>query len=51
MKRAIIYGSASKLDFCVEKFRAERIKEFANTERWARKDFIDLVQFDIELED
>ena len=51
MKRAIIYGSAMA-SFCVEKFGAERIRDLSQHEIDERvKDFIDLVQFDIELED
>lgn len=51
MKRAIIYGSAMA-SFCVEKFGAERIRTLTHKEIEDRvKDFIDLVQFDIELED
>lgn len=51
MKRAIIYGSAMA-SFCVEKFGTERIKELTHHEIEDRvKDFIDLVQFDIVLED
>lgn len=51
MKRAIIYGSAMA-SFCVEKFGAERIRTLTHHEIEDRvRDFIDLVQFDIELED
>ena len=51
MKRAIIYGSAMA-SFCVEKFGAERIRTLTHKDIEERvKDFIDLVQFDIELED
>lgn len=51
MKRAIIYGSAMA-SFCVEKFGTERLKELTHTQIEERvKDFIDLVQFDIVLED
>ena len=51
MKRAIIYGSAMA-SFCVEKFGAERIRTLTHKEIENRvKVFIDLVQFDIELED
>ena len=51
MKRAIIYGSAMA-SFCVEKFGAERIRNLSHKEIENRvQDFIDLVQFDIELED
>ncbi|MFN8308922.1 MAG: PfkB family carbohydrate kinase [Chitinophagales bacterium] len=50
MKRAIIYGSAMA-SFCVEKFGTSRLKELTHKEIEERvKDFIDLVQFDIELE-
>lgn len=51
MKRAIIYGSAMA-SFCVEKFGAERIRMLTHHDIEERvKDFIDLVQFDIMLED
>ncbi|MES2621692.1 MAG: PfkB family carbohydrate kinase [Bacteroidota bacterium] len=51
MKRAIIYGSAMA-SFCVEKFGAERLRNLTHHDIEERvKDFIDLVQFDIELED
>ncbi|MFN8287455.1 MAG: PfkB family carbohydrate kinase [Chitinophagales bacterium] len=51
MKRAIIYGSAMA-SFCVEKFGTERVKGLTHHDIEERvKDFIDLVQFDIELED
>ena len=51
MKRAIIYGSAMA-SFCVEKFGAERLRNLSHHDIEERvKDFIDLVQFDIELED
>lgn len=51
MKRAIIYGSAMA-SFCVEKFGAERIRTLTHHDIEERvKDFIDLVQFDIVLED
>ena len=51
MKRPIIYGSAMA-SFCVEKFGTERVKELTHHDIEERvKDFIDLVQFDIELED
>lgn len=51
MKRAIIYGSAMA-SFCVEKFGAERLRELTHHDIEERvKDFIDLVQFDIVLED
>lgn len=51
MKRAIIYGSAMA-SFCVEKFGTERVKELTHHDIEDRvKDFIDLVQFDIVLED
>lgn len=51
MKRAIIYGSAMA-SFCVEKFGAERIRTLTHKEIENRvQDFIELVQFDIELED
>ena len=49
MKRAIIYGSAMA-SFCVEKFGTERITNLPEKELAARvQDFIDLVQFEIEL--
>lgn len=51
MKRAIIYGSAMA-SFCVERFGAERIRTLTHKEIEHRvQDFIELVQFDIELED
>jgi sugar/nucleoside kinase (ribokinase family) len=51
MKRAIIYGSAMA-SFCVEKFGTERLKGLTHHDIEDRvKDFIDLVQFDIVLED
>lgn len=51
MKRAIIYGSAMA-SFCVEKFGTERLRTLKKEEIEERvKEFIDLVQFDIELED
>lgn len=51
MKRAIIYGSAMA-SFCVEKFGTERVRSLTHAEIEDRvRDFIDLVQFDIELED
>ncbi len=51
MKRAIIYGSAMA-SFCVEKFGTERLRTLSHKEIEDRvKDFIDLVQFDIVLED
>jgi sugar/nucleoside kinase (ribokinase family) len=51
MKRAIIYGSAMA-SFCVEKFGTERLKDLTHRDIEERvKDFIDLVQFDIVLED
>jgi len=51
MKRAIIYGSAMA-SFCVEKFGTERLRNLTHREIEDRvKDFIDLVQFDIVLED
>ncbi|MCC5919743.1 MAG: PfkB family carbohydrate kinase [Cyclobacteriaceae bacterium] len=49
MKRAIIYGSAMA-SFCVEKFGAERLLSLTDKELDERvQDFIDLVQFEIEL--
>lgn len=51
MKRAIIYGSAMA-SFCVEKFGTERIRSLTHAEIEDRvRDFIELVQFDIVLED
>lgn len=51
MKRAVIYGSAMA-SFCVEKFGTERLKTLTHREIEERvKDFIDLVQFDIVLEE
>lgn len=50
MKSAIIAGSAMA-SFCVEKFGPERLQELTRAELEARiQEFIDLVQFDIELE-
>lgn len=50
MKRAIIFGSALA-SFTVEKFGTERLVQLSEKDLSARvKDFIDLVQFDIELE-
>ena len=50
MKRAIIFGSALA-SFTVEKFGTERIKSLTQGEIDSRvKQFVDLVQFDIELE-
>ncbi len=49
MKRAIIYGSAMA-SFCVEKFGTERLLSLSQKEVETRvQQFIDLVQFDIEL--
>lgn len=51
MKRAIIYGSAMA-SFCVEKFGTERLKELSHKDIEQRvQDFIDLVQFDIVIEE
>jgi sugar/nucleoside kinase (ribokinase family) len=51
MKRAIIYGSAMA-SFCVEKFGTERLIELTPDEIGDRvQEFIDLVQFDIRLQD
>ena len=51
MKRAIIYGSAMA-SFCVEKFGTEKIEELTQEEIDSRiQQFIDLVQFEIQLED
>ena len=49
MKRAIIYGSAMA-SFCVEKFGTERLVNLTHEEVESRvQQFIDLVQFDIQL--
>lgn len=49
MKRAVIFGSAMA-SFCVEKFGLERMKELKNREVRERvQEFINLVQFEIEL--
>lgn len=49
MKRAIIYGSAMA-SFCVEKFGPERLEQLTKSDIDSRlKQFVDLVQFDIEL--
>lgn len=49
MKRAIIFGSAMA-SFCVEKFGVERLVGLTQTEVEERvQEFIDLVQFEIEL--
>ena len=49
MKRAIIYGSAMA-SFCVEKFGTEKIQNLSDNEVNQRiQQFVDLVQFDIEL--
>ena len=51
MKRAIIYGSAMA-SFCVEKFGLQRLKELSHKDIENRvREFIDLVQFDIEIEE
>ena len=51
MKRAIIFASAMA-SFCVEKFGTQRLKELSHKDIEERvKEFIDLVQFDIEIED
>lgn len=51
MKRGIIFGSALA-SFCVEKFGTERIKNISREELEERvHEFIELVQFDISLED
>ncbi len=51
MKRAIIHGSAMA-SFCVEKFGTERIENLNSKDIENRlKAFVDLVQFDITLED
>ncbi|HEY0261505.1 MAG TPA: PfkB family carbohydrate kinase [Chitinophagales bacterium] len=49
MKRAIIYGSVMA-SFCVEKFGTERLKELTKQDIEQRvKEFINLVQFDIQI--
>ena len=49
MKRAVIYGSAIA-SFCVEKFGIERVIDLRQGELDARiKEFVNLVQFDIDL--
>jgi len=51
MKRALIYGSALA-SFCVEKFGTERLVNLQKAEVEERlQEFVDLVQFDISLED
>lgn len=51
LKRGIIFGSAMA-SFCVEKFGTERIKNISKEDLDERvHEFIDLVQFDISLED
>ncbi len=50
MKRAIIFGSAMA-SFCVEKFGTEKLQNLTHSDIERRvQDFIDLVQFDIELD-
>lgn len=50
MKRAVINGSAIA-SFCVEKFGPERLVELSRSELHERiQEFVDLVQFDIELD-
>lgn len=50
MKRAVIYGSAMA-SFCVEKFGTERLVGLTDDQVEERvEEFINLVQFDIELE-
>ena len=50
MKRAVIFGSAMA-SFCVEKFGLQRMWDLKQSEVNERvQDFIDLVQFEIELE-
>ncbi|MBE2246885.1 MAG: sugar kinase [Candidatus Competibacteraceae bacterium] len=49
MKRAVIYGSAVA-SFCVEKFGIDRVADLHQNELDERvQEFIDLVQFDIDL--
>lgn len=51
MKRAIIYGSAMA-SFCVEKFGTERLKTLTKEDIEDRvQEFVNLVQFDIQIED
>lgn len=51
MKRAIIYGSAMA-SFCVEKFGTERLKELDIDEIHDRvEEFVQLSQFDIDIQD
>jgi len=51
LKRGIIFGSALA-SFCVEKFGIERLKNISQDDLDERvREFIDLVQFDISLED
>ncbi|HRN93838.1 MAG: PfkB family carbohydrate kinase [Chitinophagales bacterium] len=51
MKRAIIYGSAMA-SFCVEEFGTEKLKTLSHSAIEERvKSFVELVQFDIVLED
>jgi len=51
MKRAVIFGSALA-SFCVEKFGIERLKHIRQDELDERvREFIELVQFDISLEE
>lgn len=50
MKRAVIYGSAMA-SLCVEKFGTERLEHLTEQQVQERvQEFIDLVQFEIELE-
>ena len=50
MKRAVIFGSAMA-SFCVEKFGLDRMQDLQQSEVNERvQDFIDLVQFEIELD-
>ena len=50
MKRAVIHGSAMA-SFCVEKFGTQRLEELSYEDVEARlKQFIDLIRFDISLE-
>lgn len=51
MKTALIYGSAMA-SFCVEKFGTERLEGLTRDEMDERvQEFVDLVQFEIELEE
>ena len=50
MKRAVIYGSAMA-SFCVEKFGTQKLVEISNEDVQDRiQEFVDIVQFEIELD-